>query len=183
MEAGHEGSGLQRAARRGVTDVAMRGSSGPPTCSSGSRRRTSAARTCTCTRGGPTSSRAVRSGTRTSGRWSRSARTSSAAGRRLGLPALQHRLRQCVNCNRGLTNYCLRRSRGEQPGAAYGFADMGPYQGGQAEYLRVPWGDFNACASPRTPRRSRPTTSWSPTSSRPAGTRPRWPASSRARPW
>jgi len=29
-------------------------------------------------------------------------------------------------------------------GAAYGFADMGPYQGGQAELLRVPYGDFNA---------------------------------------
>ena len=28
-------------------------------------------------------------------------------------------------------------------GAAYGFADMGPYGGGQAEFLRVPWGDFN----------------------------------------
>ena len=27
--------------------------------------------------------------------------------------------------------------------AAYGFADMGPYGGGQAELLRVPWGDFN----------------------------------------
>jgi threonine dehydrogenase-like Zn-dependent dehydrogenase len=24
-------------------------------------------------------------------------------------------------------------------GAAYGFAGMGPYGGGQAEYLRVPW--------------------------------------------
>ncbi|MFE4632320.1 alcohol dehydrogenase catalytic domain-containing protein [Streptomyces sp. NPDC056773] len=29
-------------------------------------------------------------------------------------------------------------------GAAYGFAQMGPYQGGQAELLRVPYGDFNA---------------------------------------
>jgi glutathione-independent formaldehyde dehydrogenase len=28
-------------------------------------------------------------------------------------------------------------------GAAYGFADMGPWAGGQAELLRVPWGDFN----------------------------------------
>src|SRR4029078_7836999 len=33
-------------------------------------------------------------------------------------------------------------------GAAYGFADMGPYQGGQAEYLRVPWADFNALRLP-----------------------------------
>lgn len=29
-------------------------------------------------------------------------------------------------------------------GAAYGFAGMGPYQVGQAELLRVPYGDFNA---------------------------------------
>jgi glutathione-independent formaldehyde dehydrogenase len=51
----------------------------------------------------------------------------------------------CKNCERGLTNYCLTM----QPvpdfaGAAYGFADMGPYAGGQAEMLRVPYGDFNA---------------------------------------
>ena len=44
-------------------------------------------------------------------------------------------------------------------GAAYGFADMGPYSGGQAEYLRVPYGDFNCLrAAARTPRRSRTTT-------------------------
>ena len=46
--------------------------------------------------------------------------------------------------NAGCTNYCL--TMQPEPsfaGAAYGFADMGPYQGGQAEYLRVPWGDFN----------------------------------------
>jgi glutathione-independent formaldehyde dehydrogenase len=50
----------------------------------------------------------------------------------------------CKNCERGLTNYCLT----AQPvpnmaGAAYGFAAMGPWPGGQAELLRVPWGDFN----------------------------------------
>ncbi|MDB5771349.1 MAG: Aldehyde dehydrogenase [Burkholderia sp.] len=33
-------------------------------------------------------------------------------------------------------------------GAAFGFADMGPYQGGQAEYLRVPWADFNCLKLP-----------------------------------
>lgn len=32
----------------------------------------------------------------------------------------------------------------DMAGAAYGFAEMGPYQGGQAELLRVPYGDFNA---------------------------------------
>jgi threonine dehydrogenase-like Zn-dependent dehydrogenase len=33
-------------------------------------------------------------------------------------------------------------------GAAYGFAGMGPYGGGQAEYLRVPHGDFNCLKLP-----------------------------------
>ncbi len=51
----------------------------------------------------------------------------------------------CKNCERGLTNYCL--TMQPEPsfaGAAFGFADMGPYQGGQAEVLRVPFGDFMA---------------------------------------
>jgi threonine dehydrogenase-like Zn-dependent dehydrogenase len=34
-------------------------------------------------------------------------------------------------------------------GAAYGFAGMGPYSGGQAEYLRVPYGDYNCLILPR----------------------------------
>jgi threonine dehydrogenase-like Zn-dependent dehydrogenase len=51
----------------------------------------------------------------------------------------------CKNCERGLTNYCLTmQPEPSWAGAAYGFADMGPYQGGQAELLRVPYGDFNA---------------------------------------
>jgi glutathione-independent formaldehyde dehydrogenase len=50
----------------------------------------------------------------------------------------------CKNCERGLTNYCLTaQPNKEWAGAAYGFADMGPWPGGQAELLRVPWGDFN----------------------------------------
>ncbi|WP_254072136.1 alcohol dehydrogenase catalytic domain-containing protein [Rathayibacter sp. VKM Ac-2857] len=50
----------------------------------------------------------------------------------------------CKNCERGLTNYCLTAQPvPEWAGAAYGFADMGPWAGGQAELLRVPWGDFN----------------------------------------
>src|SRR4051812_22345530 len=50
----------------------------------------------------------------------------------------------CKNCERQLTNYCLTaQPKKEWAGAAYGFADMGPYGGGQAELLRVPWGDFN----------------------------------------
>src|SRR3978361_1417760 len=55
----------------------------------------------------------------------------------------------CVTCTRGLTNYCLTAQPMENmAGAAYGFADMGPWQGGQAEYLRVPWADFNALRLP-----------------------------------
>jgi glutathione-independent formaldehyde dehydrogenase len=50
----------------------------------------------------------------------------------------------CKNCERGFTNYCLTmQPEPKLAGAAYGFADMGPYQGGQAEFLRVPYGDFN----------------------------------------
>lgn len=33
-------------------------------------------------------------------------------------------------------------------GAAYGFAGMGPFWGGQAELLRVPFGDFNCLRLP-----------------------------------
>jgi glutathione-independent formaldehyde dehydrogenase len=55
----------------------------------------------------------------------------------------------CANCNRGLTNYCLTaQPMDNMAGAAYGFADMGPWQGGQAEMLRVPWADFNALRLP-----------------------------------
>jgi glutathione-independent formaldehyde dehydrogenase len=53
----------------------------------------------------------------------------------------------CMNCERGLTNYCLT-ANPPIAGAAYGFADMGPYQGGQAELLRVPWADFNCLRLP-----------------------------------
>jgi threonine dehydrogenase-like Zn-dependent dehydrogenase len=59
----------------------------------------------------------------------------------------------CVNCERGLTNYCLTAQPQENmAGAAYGFADMGPWQGGQAEMLRVPWADFNAMLLPEDAR-------------------------------
>ncbi|MBC7410155.1 MAG: glutathione-independent formaldehyde dehydrogenase [Arcicella sp.] len=53
----------------------------------------------------------------------------------------------CQNCESGLTGYCLTMNPGFA-GAAYGFAGMGPYSGGQAEYLRVPYGDFNCLKLP-----------------------------------
>ncbi|GII58085.1 glutathione-independent formaldehyde dehydrogenase [Planotetraspora thailandica] len=55
----------------------------------------------------------------------------------------------CANCEKGLTAYCLTTNpESGIAGAAYGFADMGPYSGGQAEFLRVPYGDFNCLVLP-----------------------------------
>lgn len=53
----------------------------------------------------------------------------------------------CRNCERGLTGFCLTVNPG-MAGGAYGYADMGPYNGGQAELLRVPFGDFNCLRLP-----------------------------------
>ncbi|MGV9359166.1 glutathione-independent formaldehyde dehydrogenase [Amycolatopsis sp. NPDC003731] len=50
----------------------------------------------------------------------------------------------CRNCLEGWTSFCLRVNPAEgMDGAAYGYANMGPYDGGQAEYLRVSYADFN----------------------------------------
>ncbi|GIH46664.1 Threonine dehydrogenase [Microbispora rosea] len=59
----------------------------------------------------------------------------------------------CANCESGLTAFCL--TTNPEPGvdgAAYGFADMGPYNGGQAELLRVPFGDYNCLVLPEDAR-------------------------------
>jgi glutathione-independent formaldehyde dehydrogenase len=53
----------------------------------------------------------------------------------------------CKNCERGLTGFCLTTNPGSA-GAAYGYSGMGPYGGGQAELLRVPYGDFNCLRLP-----------------------------------
>ena len=59
----------------------------------------------------------------------------------------------CENCEHGLTNYCLYANPDPKiAGAAYGFADMGPWPGGQAELLRVPWADFDALRLPEDAR-------------------------------
>lgn len=55
----------------------------------------------------------------------------------------------CKNCESGQTSACLTLNPGNA-GAAYGYADMGPYEGGQAELLRVPHGDFNCLKLPRS---------------------------------
>ena len=54
----------------------------------------------------------------------------------------------CRNCERGLTGFCLTVNPGSA-GAAYGFAGMGRFRGGQAEFLRVPYADFNCLRLPR----------------------------------
>ncbi|MGY2067616.1 glutathione-independent formaldehyde dehydrogenase [Blastococcus sp. SYSU DS0619] len=55
----------------------------------------------------------------------------------------------CRNCTDGWTSFCLRANPTEgMDGAAYGYANMGPYDGGQAEYLRVPWADVNLLRLP-----------------------------------
>src|SRR5665647_3201116 len=53
----------------------------------------------------------------------------------------------CKNCEAGLTGFCLTTNPGTA-GAAYGFAGMGPYSGDQAEYLRVPYANFNCLKLP-----------------------------------
>ncbi|HWB84124.1 MAG TPA: glutathione-independent formaldehyde dehydrogenase [Bryobacteraceae bacterium] len=53
----------------------------------------------------------------------------------------------CFNCSRGYTNACLT-ANPDGATAGYGYAGMGPYRGGQAEYLRVPFADFNCLKLP-----------------------------------
>ncbi|WP_167768428.1 glutathione-independent formaldehyde dehydrogenase [Haloarcula amylovorans] len=53
----------------------------------------------------------------------------------------------CRNCVDNYTAFCLN-ADSETPGGVYGYAMMGPYQGGQAEKVRVPHADFNALQLP-----------------------------------
>ncbi|NAZ82966.1 alcohol dehydrogenase catalytic domain-containing protein [Kineococcus sp. R8] len=55
----------------------------------------------------------------------------------------------CRNCLHGWTSFCTRVNPIEgMDGAAYGYANMGPYDGGQAEFLRVPFADVNLLELP-----------------------------------
>lgn len=55
----------------------------------------------------------------------------------------------CENCQTGWWSFCTRTNPTEGvDGAAYGYANMGPYNGGQAEYLRVPYADVNLLPLP-----------------------------------
>ncbi|KAK7220110.1 hypothetical protein V2G26_008113 [Clonostachys chloroleuca] len=54
---------------------------------------------------------------------------------------------RCRNCEEGKTAFCT----GVNPGfagGAYGYVAMGPYRGGQAQYIRIPYADFNALKLP-----------------------------------
>lgn len=54
---------------------------------------------------------------------------------------------RCRNCKEQFTNICLT-VNDLKPGGAYGYAEMGPWQGGQAEYVMVPYADFNLLKFP-----------------------------------
>ena len=53
----------------------------------------------------------------------------------------------CRNCQAGFTGFCLNVNPGFA-GGAYGYVAMGPYMGGQAEYLRIPYAEFNYLVLP-----------------------------------
>jgi glutathione-independent formaldehyde dehydrogenase len=54
---------------------------------------------------------------------------------------------RCRMCNEGQTGICLNVNPA-RAGAAYGYVDMGGWLGGQAEYVLVPWADFNLLKFP-----------------------------------
>ena len=54
---------------------------------------------------------------------------------------------RCRNCKAGQTGICLNVNP-SRPGAAYGYVDMGGWVGGQAEYVMVPYADFNLLRFP-----------------------------------
>lgn len=54
---------------------------------------------------------------------------------------------RCRNCKEQQTGICLN-VNDDRPGAAYGYVDMGGWIGGQAEYVMVPYADFNLLKFP-----------------------------------
>lgn len=54
---------------------------------------------------------------------------------------------RCRMCDEGKTGICLNVNPA-RPGAAYGYVDMGGWIGGQAEYVMVPFADFNLLKFP-----------------------------------
>jgi len=54
---------------------------------------------------------------------------------------------RCPACKRGDTGICLT-TNPARAGAAYGYVDMGGWIGGQAEYVMIPYADFNLLKFP-----------------------------------
>jgi glutathione-independent formaldehyde dehydrogenase len=54
---------------------------------------------------------------------------------------------RCRNCKEGKTGICLTVNP-SRPGGAYGYVDMGGWVGGQADYVMVPYADFNLLKFP-----------------------------------
>jgi glutathione-independent formaldehyde dehydrogenase len=54
---------------------------------------------------------------------------------------------RCRNCKEGKTGICLNVNPA-RPGAAYGYVDMGGWVGGQANYVTVPYADWNLLKFP-----------------------------------
>src|SRR5437762_12408063 len=54
---------------------------------------------------------------------------------------------RCRNCKERKTGVCLNVNP-DRPGSAYGYVDMGAWVGGQAEYVMVPYADFNLLKFP-----------------------------------
>jgi glutathione-independent formaldehyde dehydrogenase len=54
---------------------------------------------------------------------------------------------RCRNCKEGKTGICLNVNP-DRPGSAYGYVDMGGWPGGQAQYVLVPYADWNCLKFP-----------------------------------
>jgi glutathione-independent formaldehyde dehydrogenase len=54
---------------------------------------------------------------------------------------------RCQNCKEGNTGVCLNVNP-DRPGSAYGYVDMGGWVGGQAQYVLVPYADWNLLKFP-----------------------------------
>src|SRR5918911_3460544 len=54
---------------------------------------------------------------------------------------------RCRNCREGATGVCVNVNPA-RAGSAYGYVDMGGWLGGQAEYVMVPFADFNLLKFP-----------------------------------
>lgn len=59
---------------------------------------------------------------------------------------------RCRNCKAGQTGICLTVNTLGAAGGAYGYVDMGGWIGGQAEYVMIPYADFNLLKFPNKER-------------------------------